>query len=233
MTDGAPENVKTDAPEISLVQRRGGDNHSADRSEYTWTSAGHAHNHSVLLPSLRSILGAGDGRDLIDLGCGNGSLTAALASDGFTTVGLDVAGSGIREAQSEHPSLTFQEHDLEQALPQALRGQFDIALSAEVIEHLYLPRALFRRADEALRPGGRLVVTTPYHGWLKNLALAVTNKFDSHWNPGWDYGHIKFFSVPSLTALAADCGYRVSSVHRVGRIPPLAMSMIVVASKET
>jgi 2-polyprenyl-6-hydroxyphenyl methylase/3-demethylubiquinone-9 3-methyltransferase len=36
-------------------------------------------------------------------------------------------------------------------------------------------------------------VTTPYHGYVKNLALAVTGQLDRHWQPWRDGGHIKFF----------------------------------------
>ena len=77
-------------------------------------------------------------------------------------------------------------------------GTFDTVLSAEVVEHLFLPRELFARAREALGDGGRLVVTTPYHGYAKNLALAVFGQFDQHWVPLSDYGHIKFFSKATL-----------------------------------
>jgi hypothetical protein len=38
-----------------------------------------------------------------------------------------------------------------------------------------------------------LIITTPYHGYLKNIALSVSVKFDHHVNPLWDGGHIKFF----------------------------------------
>jgi 2-polyprenyl-3-methyl-5-hydroxy-6-metoxy-1,4-benzoquinol methylase len=202
-----------------------------EKTEYEWAGAGHAHNHGVLIPPLRRILGEGLGRRLIDLGCGNGSLTAVLAARGFATTGLDLAVSGIRNAQAAYPDTRFLEHDITEPLPSALHGEFDVALAAEVIEHLYLPRRLFQRATEALGPGGVLVVTTPYHGWLKNVALAVTGKLDHHYRPGWDHGHIKFFSRATLAAMADECRFDVLEFHRVGRIPPLAMSMIVVAEK--
>jgi 2-polyprenyl-6-hydroxyphenyl methylase/3-demethylubiquinone-9 3-methyltransferase len=206
---------------------------SEARNEYRWDAAGHAHNHRVLLPALEAILGAGENQHLIDLGCGNGSLTAALARQGFNTVGIDMAVSGIGHAQISHPELQFLEHDLGMPLPEPTRDRFDVAIATEVIEHLFLPRSLFQRADEALRPGGMFVITTPYHGWLKNVALSVTNKLDRHWSPGWDYGHIKFFSQATLTMMATECGFIVESFHRVGRVPPLAMSMILVAEKRT
>jgi 2-polyprenyl-6-hydroxyphenyl methylase/3-demethylubiquinone-9 3-methyltransferase len=210
-----------------------GDGKLSVRTEYEWASGDHAHNHQFLMPHLIQILGKGNGKSMIDLGCGNGSLTAVFADRGYEIVGVDVAGTGIKHAQTTRPDLDFRAHDISGPLPQDLRQQFDVALSIEVIEHLYLPRELFRRADESLVPGGSLVISTPYHGYLKNLALAATNKLDSHWGPAWDYGHIKFFSRATLTSLAAECGYRLESFHRAGRIPSLAMSMIGVFRKNS
>ena len=53
---------------------------------------------------------------------------------------------------------------------------FDAVVSTEVVEHLYAPHELIRFSWEALKPGGHLILTTPYDGYLKNLALAVTGK---------------------------------------------------------
>ena len=64
-----------------------------------------------------------------------------------------------------------------------------------------------------------MVVTTPYHGYAKNLALAVTGRFDGHWVPLSDYGHIKFFSKRTLGMLARECGVEPTRWYRLGRNP--------------
>ena len=120
-------------------------------------------------------------------------------------------------------------HDVNDPLPDDLRGQFDVVVSAEVIEHLLLPRELFQRAREALRPEGHIYFSTPFHGYWKNLALAVTNKYDHHWRPSWDYGHVKFFSMATLGAMAEECGFEVQGFDRIGRVPALAKTMILKA----
>lgn len=71
------------------------------------------------------------------------------------------------------------------------------------------------------------MITTPYHGYWKNLALAMTGGFDRHWQTLADYGHIKHFSEPTLSALLRECGFEPTAFERVGRIPPLAASMIM------
>jgi 2-polyprenyl-6-hydroxyphenyl methylase/3-demethylubiquinone-9 3-methyltransferase len=82
-----------------------------------------------------------------------------------------------------------------------------------------------------LEPGGTALISTPYHGYWKNLAMAVTGKFDRHVDPLWDYGHIKFWSPKTLTSLLTEAGLSVVTFDRVGRIPPLAKSMIAVVRR--
>jgi 2-polyprenyl-6-hydroxyphenyl methylase/3-demethylubiquinone-9 3-methyltransferase len=82
-----------------------------------------------------------------------------------------------------------------------------------------------------LTDNGVAIITTPYHGYCKNLALAITGKMDKHFSPLWDHGHIKFWSVKTFTELLSQAGFRKINIRRVGRIPQLAKSMIAVARK--
>ena len=54
-----------------------------------------------------------------------------------------------------------------------------------------------------------MIISTPYHGYLKNLVLALTNKWDAHLNPFWDGGHIKFWSRKTISRLLSENGFRV------------------------
>ena len=102
-------------------------------------------------------------------------------------------------------------------------------VSTEVVEHLYRPRLLPAFARGLLEPGGYLVVSTPYHGYLKNLALSGSNGWDAHHTPLWDGGHIKFWSRATLTRLLEENGFEVVSFSGAGRLPWLWKSMILVA----
>jgi len=195
-------------------------------AEYGWAGSAPAHNHAYLAPGLLEVLGSADGRRLLDMGCGNGSLSSRFSRTGFVVTGLESSSSGVGAARASFPDLTFHLHDLNQELPREMHEAFDVVVAAEVIEHLFLPRLLFRRASEALSANGVLVLSTPFHGYWKNLAMALTNKFDEHWRPSWDYGHIKFFSVATLTRMAEECGFTTRKAVRVGRVPALAKSMI-------
>jgi len=200
---------------------------SSASNEYIWDVAGEAGSHPYLLPAVTAELQRLRARCVLDLGCGNGTFTAQLLKAGYDITGMDHSSSGIALAQREYPRIPFARHDLHDELPAAHAGKYDAVVAVEVIEHLLLPRRLMAAATAALRPGGALVITTPYHGYLKNLALAMTGKFDEHWAPLRDYGHVKFFSRRTLTQLFEEFGYRDIAFRTAGRVPPLAKSMVV------
>jgi hypothetical protein len=83
-----------------------------------------------------------------------------------------------------------------------------------------------------LRPAGILICATPYHGYLKNLAIALLGRGDRHYDPLWNGGHIKFFSPATLTGLLRDTGFVVGDFNYVGRFYGMWKSMICIASHE-
>lgn len=164
---------------------------------------------------------------VLDAGCGNGVLAAALARAGYEVVGVDGDEQGIEIAQKRYPEVRFEAGLFEQAPP----GTFDFVCSTEVVEHLYSPHELARYCFDALKPGGTLAMSTPYHGYLKNLALSVTDSWDSHHTVHWHGGHIKFWSRKTLGTLLRNAGFEITGFRGVGRLPYLWKSMILIARR--
>ena len=100
-----------------------------------------------------------------------------------------------------------------------------------MVEHVFDPRHYARTLFDLLEPGGTAIVSTPYHGYLKNIALAVSGKLDRHFTALWDGGHIKFWSIETLGILLREAGFADIRFNRVGRIPVLAISMMAIARK--
>jgi 2-polyprenyl-3-methyl-5-hydroxy-6-metoxy-1,4-benzoquinol methylase len=169
-----------------------------------------------------------DGGRVLDIGCGNGSLTGRLAGCGYEMVGVDLSQGGITLARETHPSCRFEVISIsERVLSDLGTPPFDAVVSTEVIEHLYDPHELAKGAYTALRPGGIFVLSTPYHGWLKNVAISIAGKFDDHVNPLFTGGHIKFFSRRSLYVLLTQAGFNQLTFRGAGRLPGLWKSMVV------
>jgi hypothetical protein len=72
-------------------------------------------------------------------------------------------------------------------------------------------------------------VSTPYHGYLKNLLIALLGRYDQHHTVLWDGGHIKFFSRKTLESMLTEHGFIMEQFCGIGRVPLLWKSMVVLA----
>ncbi len=186
---------------------------------------------TYLMPAVKTAL-----RDIpppaniFELGCGNGTMAAALNKLGYEVTAVDPSSSGISHARKQFPSCRFEEGSAYDDLV-GIYGKFDVVVSLEVIEHVFYPRKYAATVANLLVDNGIAIISTPYHGYLKNLAVALTNKWDQHHDPLWDFGHIKFWSRETLRKLFSEVELELVDFYRVGRIPPLAKSMIAVFKK--
>lgn len=207
---------------------------SEEYLDYGYHSAGLGCSHDYLLPKVFEVLearGTGHGaRRIFELGCGNGSVANELHRRGFEVQGIDYSETGIRVAREHYPHLKLDVGSAYDDLA-GKYGKFPLLLSLEVVEHLFFSRKFAHAAYDLLEDGGAAIISTPYHGYWKNLALALAGKMDAHFTTLWDGGHIKFWSVETMTGLLKEAGFEDIQFHRVGRIPALAKSMIVVAHK--
>jgi 2-polyprenyl-3-methyl-5-hydroxy-6-metoxy-1,4-benzoquinol methylase len=164
-------------------------------------------------------------RRVFEIGSGNGATAGMLAERGFKTVGVDPSKEGIEVARRSFPSAEFHMGSCYDDLASRY-GRFPVVISLEVIEHCYSPRTFLKTMHDLLEPGGLGVISTPFHGYWKNLALAVTGKWDGHLDPLWEGGHIKFFSEPSLARALQEVGFTEIGFRRAGRVSVLAKSML-------
>jgi len=201
---------------------------------YEYRSAEPEVSHGYLFGPVSSILKDLPAKTLVvDMGCGNGTFLSLFQGRGWELYGSDFSPTAIAFAQKNHPDISFSLADA-QSLSGELTsrlGQFDVVLSTEVIEHVYNPRGFLRTCNSLLKPGGTIVLTTPYHGYLKNLALALTGKLDEHFTVLWDHGHIKFWSAKTITKVLEETGFGEIHITGGGRIPWLWKSMVVRAKK--
>ncbi len=187
-----------------------------------------------IAPEVIRILRDMNARKILDLGSGNGALCGLLANMGLEVAGVEYDKAGVELARSKHPDIPFFNLGVQDDPSEVLAacGLQDAVVSTEVIEHLFAPHLLPIFAGTLLKKGGKLIVSTPYHGYLKNLAICLTNHWDQHHTPLWHGGHIKFWSRATLTRLLEEQGFKVTGFSGVGRLPYLWKSMILVAEKQ-
>ncbi len=171
-------------------------------------------------------------KSALDLGCGNGVLASELSQDGLDVVGCDPDETGITAARKAFPDLEFHTLGVYDDPETIFSGRtFDAVISTEVVEHLFKPSALPQFAAKVLPDGGKLIITCPYHGYIKNLIIAVLGKWDFQHTTLWEGGHIKFWSFRTMTQLLNNNGFDVLHLSGAGRLPYIWKSMLVVAEK--
>lgn len=170
------------------------------------------------------------GKRLFEVGCGNGSVASEVTSHGWRVTGVDPSRQGIRHGRARHPDIDLHQGSAYDNLADQY-GCYPVVLSLEVVEHVFDPRRYAATIFSLLEPGGTAIISTPYHSYIKNLAMAILGRMDAHFTALWDDGHIKFWSYKTLSCLLAEAGFVDIRFERVGRIPSLAKSMIAIARK--
>jgi len=157
------------------------------------------------------------GERALDVGCGEGVFAAELARAGVEVVAIDVAEEPLRRARARHPELELRLVDGEGPweLPDA---SFDVVWAGEVIEHVADTAAWLSEVRRVLRSGGTLLLSTPAHGRLELLRLALSRRaFAAHFDPRAD--HLRFYARDTLRALLEEFGFQGVEVRVAGRVP--------------
>ncbi len=158
----------------------------------------------------------------LDLGCGDGRLTAAIAPGLGSVIGAEVAEAALHRARERHPWLELRLVALGGSLPFA-DGAFDLVVSSEVIEHVADTGPWLSEVRRILAPGGRLLLTTPSHGRLR-LALGGIERYSA---PLGD--HLHLYTGKSLRELLQEFGFAPVTVRTAGGWPPLRRQLLAMA----
>lgn len=209
-----------------------------DYIEYVWRNPKDGH-HAYIFPVILKIikkLNLGKDLQVLDAGCGGGGVIGELNKLGYKNLwGFDASSSGISIAKKQDKNLNgkFEIHNAYvKTLPEAFpKNNYDIVLSLEIIEHLYNPAEYLKNINYWLKNNGVCIISTPYHGYLKNLAISILDRFDREIDPLFNGGHIKFFSKKTLFKILKDNGFRPLMFYGAGGMPLIWKSMIVVAIK--
>jgi 2-polyprenyl-3-methyl-5-hydroxy-6-metoxy-1,4-benzoquinol methylase len=158
------------------------------------------------------------GETVLDLGCGDGWMTAELAALGTRPAGVEIARAAVERAQRRHPQLTFALAAADGSLPLE-DNAFDVVWSSEVIEHVADTARWLSEARRVLRPKGRLLLTTPNHSRLRLLVAGI----EPYSEPLGD--HLHLYSARSLREVLREFGFGEIEVRGAGG-PPLARRML-------
>ncbi len=152
---------------------------------------------------------------ILEVGCGDAAFTKELVRYSPDVAAIDVSESRIQENARRFGGVTFLQHDVAERFPFEM-GAFDVIWCADVLAELYDPVFALREMHRILKPGGKLLVTVPYHGRLKNVLIALF-KFESHFAP--TNPHFRYYTRQSLRQLTDASGFGEIRFETCGESP--------------
>ena len=188
---------------------------TSGRAQYSGDLQGYASNlRSWMHAELRGIA---QDAPVLEVGCGDASFTRNLAELSSRVTAVDISASQIERNTRAHPEIVFLQHDVAQPFPFP-DGAFHVIWCSEVLEHLFDPGIALKEMYRVLAPGGRLLVTVPYHGVFKDVLIALF-KWNEHFSP--TNPHIRFFTRKTLSELTKVAGFEQIEMKTCGMNKPL------------
>jgi 2-polyprenyl-3-methyl-5-hydroxy-6-metoxy-1,4-benzoquinol methylase len=163
----------------------------------------------------------GKNKRVVEIGCGPGSITKILVSQGQNKVtGLELDKEAIEKAKLYCEKI-FQADLNSKDWPLLLDGfeRFDVVLAADVLEHLYDPNAALQRMASLIKPDGYLVISLPHVGHAAILGCIMNGNFEYRDWGLLDRTHIRFFCLKNIEDLFAQVGLKIIEARYVTKLP--------------
>jgi len=178
---------------------------------------------------------------ILDVGCGNGIISKAVAEKGFKVVAIDVSEKTIEAARraNAHPDVDYKV--MGAGVLGSEPGKYDGVICSEVLEHLHQPQQLLHTIYSSLRNDGVLIVTVPngygprellvtrpvqYLQKKNNIITRALQKTKSLLgytgttvqSSADDLSHVRFFTIKHLKKLAGSTGFSIEQVSKANFI---------------
>jgi 2-polyprenyl-3-methyl-5-hydroxy-6-metoxy-1,4-benzoquinol methylase len=164
---------------------------------------------------------------ILDLGCDTGDTTNSLSKLGFDVTAVDLDEKRVEELSKVQENVKILQQDLEKQF-QFEDNTFDLIWAGDIIEHLMDTENFVKEIYRVLKPGGRFIVSTPYHGFIKNFMIILLN-FDKHFNPSDE--HVRFYTLKSLREQLERNNFSIIKFELLGRISIIAKNMVFFCKK--
>ncbi len=161
-----------------------------------------------IIPILNSCLNGGV-KNILDIGCGSGTISLHLASKGFKVKGIDISKKAIKACEESSKSIGLKnvEFEVSDFPNKILNGKYDLVFFSEVIEHLPDDEFALKKIHKLLNPGGILFLSTP----SKNAPmhkLGLAKKFDK------EVGHLRRYTIEELREKLKRNGFKVKNIYK-------------------
>ncbi len=190
-----------------------------------WDPAGSSRPLHELNPArveyLERIAGLAD-RTVVDVGCGGGILSEAMARAGAHVIGIDLAPAVIEVARAHAAEggldITYRSISAE-ALARERPAGFDLVTCMEMLEHVPDPATTLAALAALVRPGGDVVVSTLNRTWLAFLVAIVGAEYVARVLPRGTHEYLKFIRPAELARWGRATGLVLRDLTGVGYDP--------------
>jgi trans-aconitate methyltransferase len=186
-----------------------------------WTSETYRAN-AAYVPALGAavfdLLNPKIGEHILDVGCGEGSLTEKIIAAGATVVGVDASAEMVAAATAR--GIDARVIDA-QRLP--FDREFDAVFSNAALHWVRDHDAMLAGVHRALKPGGRFVAEFGGHGNIAAIQVAIRSVLANH---GWDTNVHRYYATPQEYSARLEAhGFTVRQIELIPRPTPLPTGM--------
>jgi ubiquinone/menaquinone biosynthesis C-methylase UbiE len=196
------------------------DDLSVGRNETIQASPVISYEQKLRARNVLGLLAAKPGERVLDIGCGNARDIARIAERGSEIVGVDISAGMVAAAKQELKRMEISGITLQVGDATSLDfpdGSFDKILCSEVIEHIPDASRALREMLRVLRPGGRLVLSTPNkESWYGVERYWIWEKLLGR---KWPHPCDEWRNMTEVITLLEQSGFRVSEQRSVCFVP--------------
>jgi trans-aconitate methyltransferase len=188
-------------------------------SPQTWDPERYARNArfvSDLAAAVVDLLAPEPGEKILDLGCGDGVLTAKLAAIGCVVIGVDGSSAQIEAARKLGRDARVMDGE-----KLSFHGEFDAVFSNAALHWMRNPEAVISGVWRALRPKGRFVAEFGGHGCVAKIKKALVGALNRRGLDGEAAVPWYFPTVEEYSMLLKSAGFSVTTIALIPRPTPL------------
>jgi len=165
---------------------------------------------------------------ILDAGCGGKLANLTRVLNAKEIVAIDVNEKHLKDSMEldNRQNVSYQKGSVYEI--HFSDNEFDAVVSGDMVEHLENPGKAISEMSRVVKDGGKVLISCPYHGLLKNIFITLFT-YNAHYDVEGE--HIRFFTKKSLEKLMNKYGLKVKKKHFVGRIPFLWKSMVFISEK--